>query len=415
MTLVLAIVGRWMYAQPAQTSVASISGSIEGRVFGKDGAPAADLRVAAIAVSEKASSKPGEALAALTGVATTGADGRYVLRDIPVGRYFIVAGPLRDLVYLAQVTIAPASRLNAGDSRISAPLAYSIRGRVVRDRNMAGESIVLEGGDDVLGPSGPNWTTLITPIAADGSFEFPGVRPGAYSAHLIPDMALPEMNLSVHGDLADVAIPIPLHAVKDIRVKFVTVVEGGGLAPRVRLPLALSRAAEPDRPLPAWYNGTIDIQSLEFSERLPLGEYRVPTASIPLPAGYSLKSIRSGATDLRKDPLTITAMGAPPIEITLTVSSPPPWRRVEGRVTGLDKLKVPPNRILIATSELASTLVSEIGPDGRFDFPAALPGVYHVVLSPAPDTVPRTLTVGSDPVTHIELSALPAQDNAAAR
>jgi hypothetical protein len=61
----------------------------------------------------------------------------------------------------------------------------------------------------------------------------------------------------------------------------------------------------------------------------------------------------------------------------------------------------------MATPELASTLVAEIGPDGGFEFPMALPGTYHVVLSPAPDTYPRTLVVEQRDVTRIEMPAVP--------
>jgi hypothetical protein len=55
-------------------------------------------------------------------------------------------------------------------------------------------------------------------------------------------------------------------------------------------------------------NGTFGIQ-------VPLGEYRITPSAIP--AGFYLKSIRMGSTDLSETPLKIE--GVAPVEIVVTL------------------------------------------------------------------------------------------------
>jgi hypothetical protein len=155
------------------------------------------------------------------------------------------------------------------------------------------------------------------------------------------------------------------------------------------------------------YDGTVDVFSPAFSLSMPVENYTLQASSVQLPAGYALKSARSGTTDLLKEPLRVTARGAAPVVITLAAASPPPWVKLEGRLTDLDKLKGTPTEIAILNADLPAPMTAKIGPDGRFEFPMALRGTYDVYLRPVTDSFRRTLTIDGAGVVNLEMSAVP--------
>jgi hypothetical protein len=129
-----------------------------------------------------------------------------------------------------------------------------------------------------------------------------------------------------------------------------------------------------------------------------LGQYKVTTNG--LPAGYSVKSITLGNVDALNQPITVTAAAIPVLSIALGVSSPPPWVKVSGRVTGGAATSVG----MIGPAILDS-LNAAVGADGAFEFPMVLPGTYNVRTLPPNALAPQApVTVGSTNVTNVELS-----------
>jgi hypothetical protein len=100
----------------------------------------------------------------------------------------------------------------------------------------------------------------------------------------------------------------------------------------------------------------------------------------------------------------------PPITVTLGVSSPPPWVKVTGRVTGLSRAANVVPRVMLTEGAvpgilsaglsgiLAGAFPAEregapIGADGSFTFPMVLPGTYTMTISPSPRTPAPSATV----------------------
>ncbi|HET9131896.1 MAG TPA: carboxypeptidase-like regulatory domain-containing protein, partial [Terriglobia bacterium] len=77
-------------------------GVISGRIVSNDGTPAAQKRIVAQAVLERADVALGAAM--LAGLSQTDNDGRFRLENIPPGRYYIVLDPLDVPSYYPGVT-----------------------------------------------------------------------------------------------------------------------------------------------------------------------------------------------------------------------------------------------------------------------------------------------------------------------
>jgi hypothetical protein len=84
------------------------NGSVSGTLTGKNGVPLAGVRVTAMAVSEPGA---GEENAVLVSLAQTDSAGRYVLEDVPPGRYYISAGFLNLPTFYPGVTSRAAATI----------------------------------------------------------------------------------------------------------------------------------------------------------------------------------------------------------------------------------------------------------------------------------------------------------------
>jgi hypothetical protein len=168
-------------------------------------------------------------------------------------------------------------------------------------------------------------------------------------------------------------------------------VEGDALAPS-----SFALALTPGMPL------TIRPQiDGTFRALLPPGEYRIG-APLNLPAGYAIKSIAYGTTDLLKSPLTVSSDNAAELRIELAVDGPPRTVSVSGRVTGI----VPGQVHRIALREptapyLAAALEAPVGADGTFTFPKVFPGNYIIYLKLRAQT---RISVGDKDVTGVTVA-----------
>jgi hypothetical protein len=223
-------------------------------------------------------------------------------------------------------------------------------------------------------------------IGAGGTFEFANVRPGSYQIVVGPRITMAPVTVTVTDkDLTDVRVVVPLS--KDVTGN--VTVDGAGPHPRFQI---IFNRADVTGTNPISLIGTAT-----FNVALPLGQYRVTTNG--LPAGYNVKSIMLGDVDALNQPIIVTAAAIPALSVALGVSSPPPWVKVSGRVTGGAATNVTMNGPAVLDA-----LNTAVDADGAFEFPMVLPGTYTVRTVPTVALAPAIpVTVGSTNVTNVEM------------
>jgi hypothetical protein len=260
---------------------------------------------------------------------------------------------------------------------------FKVKGRVVRPASNPGpipNKVML---------SGLSMPDLEAPIAADGSFEFPKVLPGTYRAQALPSNERQNpVSVNVVRDIDGMEIVMP----RQFEVSGRTVVDlDGPMVPRFSLQ-ATSLSGNSVNTIAG--NGT-------FRMILPEGTYRFMTSGFP--AGYSVRSMKSGSVDLLREPLI--AVGTAPIPevvVTIGVSTPPPWRKVSGRVIASPGSSMPAG-IRVALDGEFGSLVANVNPEGSYEFSRILPGAYRFSINPPLEISPTTLTVGDKDVKGFEV------------
>ncbi len=157
------------------------TGTVSGRVYNLDGAPAARVRVAAQSVAES----PAAAAEApvLTSIVQTDAQGNYRLEGVTPGRFYIVAGLVDLPTYFPGVisinearvvTVSGGAAVTGIDFKMGRPVGLTVRGRVKLD---AGATLPQTARVLMTGGSGSVATRNVV-IPADGTFAFDGIPPG---------------------------------------------------------------------------------------------------------------------------------------------------------------------------------------------------------------------------------------------
>ena len=236
-------------------------------------------------------------------------------------------------------------------------------------------------------PSGYPPHTLETTVEADGSFRFANVPKGPYIARVLPgllasvasDSPYPARAVFVaDGDVSNLELEGPIAVVGRL------VIEGGGQLPAADL------YVRPQPGAPA--RGRIDIQRVvvtptgtaRFSVRnseplrtdgsflvlVPPGEYQLTLAA--LPPRFGVRSMTSGTTDLRTNPLVVAGNVTPDIVVTLTDSR---GYSVRGRVIGA------PGPIPQGVAVLTQGASTPVNSDGTFELPGMPAGTYQFNLS----------------------------------
>jgi hypothetical protein len=419
--LLLSLVAPAIQSQPA-----IVSGQLS-----KDGKPIAGIRLIALEVDEQGQTEP-----SVAGVAVTDAEGRYRFASLPPGRYYVAAGVLETPTYYPGVMSMADARLINVEAGASAQnkdfaiaaisIGFTVSGRVVRPGSQPAASpttvalVALSTGETVQSNR------------ADEFFEFTRVRPGTYGLRVTPAAFVDPVEVNVvDADLSGVEIVVPL----TITAQASIVVEGGGMMPALTLSFAPYRGGY----------STISaslIASRTLSAQLLVGEYRVGWS--PLPEGYSVRSITVGSTDLLAGTLKIAAGDNPRIVVNLAVSSPPPWVKVSGRVTGLPPVNANPingpvglnplfiEEVINGAAGVVSTgngmlplprltLVKDLSvsggpalpalpapppvaiePDGVFEIPMVPAGNYRVMVEPSVANMPPiSIAVGKKDQTGV--------------
>jgi hypothetical protein len=215
-------------------------GVISGRIVSTDGTPAAQKRVVAQAVLERADIALGASM--LAGLTQTDNDGRFRLENIPPGRYYIVLDPLDVPSYYPGVakperativTVSDASAIEGMDFKIpdfeggkvyghlappQRPLTSEVTVMMSPNINISGLTgaavlqtllnlpsntlnRVVAGGIASLTSS----QLVSASVNADGSFEFPKVRKGSYFIWTSPGIGLSSRTVQIDdADLRDV-------------------------------------------------------------------------------------------------------------------------------------------------------------------------------------------------------------------
>jgi len=201
----------------------------------------------------------------------------YFVKSITAGTVDLLAGPL----VVASGTTADPISVTLG---VANPVPWvKVSGRVISPRpgSALPARVTLIGGS-ALEP-------LDVAINPDGSFEFPRVLPGSYTARVTPPLPFPAASVFVtNKDLTGVEIAIP--AMKEITGR--VVVEGlGQVTPRLNFSLIDS----------AGTGGITGIAQTDgtFRVTLPEGERRI-ALNVP---GYTVKSLSYGNVDVLRNPL----------------------------------------------------------------------------------------------------------------
>jgi hypothetical protein len=280
-------------------------GGISGRVLTPDRKPAVQVRVGAAVVSEGA--RKAEELA---GITVTDAEGRYLLENLPAGRYRIVAGPLDEPTFFpgvvkaadaTRVAVAQGGRITGIDFQLTANPTLRISGVVHRKAISPSARFVLVR---LVGPNGTQEVTAsYSGMKPDPLFEFRDIVPGSYRLDIRAGGVATPVTIDVVGrPVTDILLGGPI-----VTISGSTNFEPGPIGPHMQIVLTNAK------PGGAEISGSI-IRST-FTVEVPPGEYHVTTRRTP--ASYTVESIISGTKDLLKETLQVDANNPPTIEIKL--------------------------------------------------------------------------------------------------
>ena len=308
----------------------------------------------------------------------------YTVRSIVAGSVDLLSKSLT-----VAGTAVPPITLTLGVS--SPPPWVKVSGRVVGLRST--------GATPNVSLSGVGALTQITEahVNPDGTFEFPMVLPGTYTAQIVPPVSNPpRVTVMVgHKDVEGLQIVIPLMKCVPGRA----VVEGDGPIPNLSFRLPTS----PDQVSAL---SVVPPDHGQFGILLPEGERRITFNTQSLPPGYTLKSFTYGSVDLLRDPLNIVSADSSQLLLTFT-AAPGSWAKVSGRVTGIDT-KARTYQVSIPGLRL---LQSNVQPDGSFSIEKVLRGNYTLSLTSLggiPASKPIAVT-GQD-ITGLEFVAPPQKE-----
>ena len=272
----------------------------------------------------------------------------------------------------------------------TAPPSVRVSGTAIREDGQQPQGQVR-----MLGSGG----TYIAAVAPDGSFQFPRVPAGSYQLSGGPALATvaiePIMILVADKEISGLHYVVPRASTAGTP-RLVTNVDGGGPSPSYQLTFIKVGAPAGTLPFSPPATGSLSLNA---------GDYRVAVTG--LTAGYNVKSISSGSTNLMEQPLRIGIGETPQVRVLFGVSSPPPWVKVSGRVTGYKATEI----ALLRTGTSSDTQFIIPKPDGSFEFGSVLPGNYNLEADTYLGVVSTTITVvtGKD-LTNVEIHTPAARD-----
>jgi hypothetical protein len=137
---------------------------------------------------------------------------------------------------------------------------------------------------------------------------------------------------------------------------------------------------------PQTYVGATINPDGSFEADLHAARHRIEVGGVPV--GYSVASVRMGTADARE----LTVGNSDVSGIVVTITAPKTLPRVRGRVSGLPSSRLAETRVEL-TGPIVGEIEAQIKPDGSFDFPAVVRGLYTVRLPQVPEFPPMRLVV----------------------
>jgi hypothetical protein len=235
-----------------------------------------------------------------------------------------------------------------------------------------------------------------TPVAPDGSFEFPRVlKRNTFTARLVPadDAASSPAVAVADKDVTGVEILVP--AQKEVRV--VASMEDNGPVPVFVMSLAGSGSIVTVLGKPA--------RDGSFTAKLPMDERKVQINGFPL--GYKVGAVTYRDADVLKQPLKISKDDADELHVAFAADPSLPFRSLRGQITGPDP-QASGMRLSLQGVTSFSTYETDIGSDGSFSISNIPQGAYMPVLlgGAAPSLLsPSTVVVSGSDVFSVQLAA----------
>jgi hypothetical protein len=386
---------------------------VMGQLYLSNGQPAAGVRVAVLAAPDKDGEPPASREAVLA--SQTDAAGRYTIRALLPGRYYIVAGSADSLTYYPGATTVAGARavaLGWGSTTVDrldfslGPVGVRVSGHVAGASNLRPEGSSLphrvtltgdrSGSRQRLGPR------LDTSIGRDGGFEFPKVIPGRYVVAIEPEYTgVTSQSVEVSDkDISAVVFSIPAL----VRVQSRVVVEGNGPLPNF-VPMN-ARGPTVSLQLRLASGGAFGVSPAlspdgAFVAILPEGDYRIALGP-GLAARYEVQSFTYGGVNLLTGAASVRASN--PQELLLRLKINQATVRVAGRVVGVNPSVRPEGTVRLRSVLDQYSIEAKIGPDGSFEFPRVYPGEYR--LDPANPALVgfSSVVVGDKAITDLELA-----------
>lgn len=352
----------------AQTPARIEPGEISGRLLTVDGAAAAGVRIAAVPAPEAGAPPDG---GVFVSIGQTDANGRYRLREVPPGRYYIFAGLIDfpsyypgtgSLTRADAILVEPGSQTPGVDFALYRPATVRVVGSLSFPpgvRSQSTDNMILLPAVGQVGarqaPAGP----LQAQIEDDGSFEFVRVPPGEY--RLASSMrGTPTTNVTVEDhDVLGVAVPV-VDCNAGSRVSG-RVVNAGSLPPQ-----------------------SVSLAGSRFG--------CAPSAFVKTDGTFELAGVPAGEYTLRLQPAPPNWPGMPVVvenrDVGLEVSLPPAIV-VRGRVLVEDG-SVPPRLprgvplTVQARGGRGEDVTQAVGEDGRFALQLS-GGAYRFTIPRIPD------------------------------
>jgi len=168
------------------------------------------------------------------------------------------------------------------------------------------------------------------------------------------------------------------------------IVEGGN-APRFSLPVQGIGRPSANIAINPQSDGT-------FKAAFPVG-LSIVGAVTGTPAGFAIKSIMYGSTDLTKDPLNITVTDTAELVIVLNA---PRLGSMSGRVTGLHSTEGV--RVVLRNNTPGVAWEAPLAADGSFVLTKVFPGPYTLRVSYGGLQTSRQIVMGNEDLKDIDLA-----------
>ena len=365
-------------------------GVISGELRTRDGSPAAGVRVSALP-APRGTIKPSDgqnyfATVVPTNTVVSDLQGRYRLRNLPPGRYIILASVLGYPTYYpstddpdkAEIVTVEEKPLENVNVSVVLPPGGRVTGHVPPLTDGTEERAVLSGLE--LGE------ILEAQVDANGNFTFGHVPEGSYLLSLFPTPpGMPSQNLTM--------------AEQDQKVELV----------RPKLYTVSGKIIVPNGPLPFTFLEFYTERSYVTARIRPDGTFTAQLQSavhqidmagmIP---GYGMASATLNGKPL-ESVITVGTSDVSGLEVTML--TPEKLGRVLGKVVGVPSERLAGARVEL-TGRIFSVLQAPVRPDGSFVFPAVTPGGYWMRLIQGPE-VPWSYIVVGDQDVEVQLGSRP--------